>query len=120
MQKVTGIGGIFFRAKDPAALAAWYRDTLGVDDIHTGGMPWIQAAGPTVFSAFPDDSDYFAADKQVMFNFRVDDLDGMIAQLEAGGIAVENRPEWTMEGVGRFARIHDPEDNPIELWEPAQ
>lgn len=116
MQKVTGIGGVFFRAKDPEALQAWYREHLGL----TGLDPvWRQEEGATVFMPFAADTDYFgSAEQQWMINFRVADLDAMIAQLKAADIAVETRAEWDSE-VGRFARIHDPEGNPIELWEPS-
>lgn len=113
---VTGIGGFFFRAKDPEALRAWYADHLGV-----GSPPyglWETQAGPSVFSPFKADTDYFAADRSWMLNLRVDDLDALIASLKAAGIAVTTKPDWDMPGVGRFARIHDPEGNPIELWEP--
>ena len=72
----------------------------------------------TVFAPFKESSDYFAADKQWMINFRVDDLVGLMAQLAAAGIAVETRAEWDTPETGRFARIHDPEGNAIELWEP--
>ena len=113
---VTGIGGVFFRAKDPEALNAWYDQHLGVAT--QGYTPWEQGAGPTVFQPFKHDTDYFPADRQWMMNFRVSDLDGMMARLTAAGIEVITKPEWTMPGVGRFARIHDPEGNPIELWEP--
>lgn len=114
MARVTGIGGVFFRARDPAALAGWYQDALGIT---AGESPWAQEAGPTVFAPFPADSTYFAADRQVMLNLRVDDLDAMLAVLTARGIAAETRVEW--DGPwGRFARIHDPEGNPIELWQP--
>ena len=115
MAKATGIGGVFLRADDPEPLSSWYRTHLGID-LSQGA--WMQSAGPTVFAPFPRDSDYFEQDRQVMLNFRVDDLDGLIAQLSAAGIAAETRPEWDSE-IGRFARIHDPEGNPIELWEPA-
>jgi catechol 2,3-dioxygenase-like lactoylglutathione lyase family enzyme len=113
---VTGIGGFFFRARDPKLLKAWYAEHLAV-----GGPPyglWETQAGPSVFSPFPADTDYFAADRQWMLNLRVTDLDGMIARLRASGIAVETRPDWNMPGVGRFARLHDPEGNALELWEP--
>jgi predicted enzyme related to lactoylglutathione lyase len=121
---VVGMGGYFFRAKDPAGLKAWYKDHLGVgggmgSDPVTGRSNewvWYQQGGPTVFEPFKADSDYFAADKQTMINLRVSDLDGLLASLRAADVAVER--EETMEGVGRFARIHDPEGNPIELWEP--
>ncbi|MGE0283396.1 MAG: VOC family protein [Rhizobiaceae bacterium] len=118
MAKATGIGGFFFRARDPKALFAWYEQYLGVSDFNK--TIWMQAAGPTVFAPFPADTDYFGRmDQQFMINFRVDDLDAMMAQLKAAGIAVETRPEWDSE-IGRFCRIHDPEGNPIELWEPAK
>ncbi|MDX8348663.1 VOC family protein [Cognatiyoonia sp. IB215446] len=119
MEKVEAIGGIFFRAKDPAALAAWYHEKLGINPVPQDpeGQPWMQEAGPTVFAPFAEDTDYFGRmDQQWMLNFRVRDLDAMIAQLEAAGIEIGRRDD--MEGIGRFARIHDPEGNPIELWEP--
>lgn len=117
MAKVTGIGGVLFRARDPQALAAWYEAHLGIDDI--AKSVWRQEAGSTVFAPFAQDTAYFGrAEQQWMINFRVDDLDGMMAKLKAAGIAVETRAEWDSE-VGRFCRIHDPEGNPIELWEPA-
>ncbi len=116
MAGVTGIGGMFFRALDPAALAAWYRDHLGLPAGHEA--IWMQAAGPTVFAPFRQDSDCFAADRQVMLNLRVDDLASLLATLSDAGIAAETREEWDAGGYGRFARIHDPEGNPVELWEP--
>jgi predicted enzyme related to lactoylglutathione lyase len=116
MEKVTGIGGLFFRARDPDALTAWYRDNLGVDIIPT---VWIQQTGPTVFMPFQHDTDYFGrAEQGWMVNFRVADLSRMIAQLQAAGIEVTTKAEWDSE-IGRFARVHDPEGNPVELWEPA-
>lgn len=118
-QKVAGVGGFFFRAKDPAALAEWYARHLGVEE-GEGGSPWRQGSGFTVFAPFPEDSDYFAADRRFMLNFRVDDLDAMLAQLAAAGIAAETRPEEWDGRYGRFARIHDPEGNPVELWEPPE
>lgn len=120
MEKVTGIGGLFFRAKDPAALARWYEEHLGVTLTPSSyeGLPWRQEAGPTAFSPFPEGSDYFGDSKQVwMVNFRVRDLDMMIAQLRAAGMVVDVDPQQYPNG--RFARLHDPEGNPIELWEPA-
>lgn len=117
MAKVIGIGGFFFRARDPKVLAAWYQTHLGVDDIATA--VWTQQAGPTVFAPFSRDTDYFGRpEQQWMINFRVEDLDAMMAGLKAAGIEVETRAEWDSE-VGRFCRIHDPEGNPIELWEPS-
>lgn len=116
MEKVTGIGGVFFRARDPEALGRWYETHLGVD---VTTAVWFQDAGPTVLAPFPADTDYFAADRQWMINFRVADLDAMLRQLAAAGIDTETRPEWDSE-AGRFARLHDPEGNPIELWEPSR
>jgi glyoxylase I family protein len=116
MARVTGIGGLFFRSKDPKALAAWYATHLGIS---AGETPWTQDAGPTVFAPFAADSTYFAADRLHMLNLRVDDIDGFKQDLAAAGIAVETRPDWDGEW-GRFARIHDPEGNPIELWQPPE
>jgi glyoxylase I family protein len=116
LAQATGIGGVFFRADDPAALADWYRTHLGID-MTTG--TWPQQAGPTVFAPFKRDTDYFAADRQWMLNLRVDDLVTLLAQLRAKDIPVETRAAWDGDGsYGTFARIHDPEGNPIELWQP--
>ena len=113
---VTGIGGLFFRARDPKGLAAWYRQHLGVDA--GDDRVWRQDQGPTVFAPFPADSDYFPTDKQWMLNLRVRDIEAMIASLQAAGVKVITDPGWDSSGFGRFARIYDPEGNPIELWEP--
>lgn len=111
MAKALGIGGVFVRATDGKALADWYETHLGI-----GGF-WMQEAGPTVFQPFARESAYFPKDRQMMLNLRVDDLDALIAQLRTAGIAVETRAEWDTPETGRFARIHDPEGNPIELWQ---
>jgi predicted enzyme related to lactoylglutathione lyase len=119
MEKVNGIGGLFFRAKDPATLAKWYCDYLGVPPVPSSyeEEPWQQHAGPTAFAAFPNDTDYFGdGSKAWMINFRVADLDAMVAQLRAAGIEVTVAPESYPNG--RFARLYDPEGNPVELWEP--
>ena len=117
---VTGIGGLFFRAKDPEALSAWYTEHFDIQNVQTAGIPWQQSGGFTVFQPFPENSDYFSSDKSFMLNFRVSDLDAMIAKLEAAGLSVETRPdEWDNPAIGRFGRLHDPEGNPIELWQPA-
>ncbi|SKB00856.1 hypothetical protein SAMN06295879_3097 [Agreia bicolorata] len=113
---VTGIGGLFFRSRDPEARAAWYRENLGIGTGEDEG--WQQQAGPTVFAPFASDSDYFARDQPFMLNLRVTDLDALAAKLEGDGIAVERRPEWDDTDYGTFARIHDPEGLPIELWQP--
>jgi predicted enzyme related to lactoylglutathione lyase len=113
MAKATGIGGIFFRAHDTKALAAWYETHLGVSNF------WAQEAGFTVFAPFEQGTSYFPSTKQWMINFRVDDLDGLITQLNAAGIATETRPdEWDTPETGRFCRIVDPEGNQVELWQP--
>jgi glyoxylase I family protein len=120
MEKVVGIGGLFFRAKDPAALGQWYHEHLGIVITPTSydESPWQQEAGPTVIAPFPETTDYFGDPKRVwMVNFRVRNLGAMATQLREAGIAVEideqNYPN------GRFARLYDPEGNAIELWEPA-
>jgi len=114
---VTGIGGFFFRARDPEALRGWYRTHLGVGG--DGYHPWEQAAGPTMFLPFASSTDYWPADKPWLLNLRVNDLDAVVTRLNAAGIAVATDPAWDSPEAGRFARIHDPESNPIELWEPA-
>jgi glyoxylase I family protein len=119
METVVGIGGLFFRARDPDRLGRWYQDRLGVTLTPTNyeDRPWHQEAGPTAVSPFPDSSDYFGDAKTVwMVNFRVRDLDDMVAQLRASGIPVTVDPQRYPNG--RFARLHDPEGNPIELWQP--
>ena len=119
MEKVQGIGGFFFRSEDPGSLANWYLENLGISLVPTDAttMPWVSDAGPVVFAPFAADTEYFAPEKSFMLNFRVGDLDKMLVQLRGNGIEVSQETE--MEGVGRFARIHDPEGNAIELWEPA-
>jgi predicted enzyme related to lactoylglutathione lyase len=117
MERVLGIGGHFLRAADPAALAAWYRDCLGLDADQYG--VWEQAPGPTVFATFEAETDYFGSrTQQVMLNFRVRDLDAMLAQLRAKGADVSAETQ-EMDGVGRFGWVSDPEGNRIELWQPA-
>ena len=113
---VVGIGGVFFRANDPEALMNWYRKHLGVaaDDPYN----WVPKAGQTLFMPFAKDTDYFPADKQWMINFRVAELDTLLAALRDAGIEVITNPEWDTPETGRFARVHDPEGNPVELWEP--
>jgi predicted enzyme related to lactoylglutathione lyase len=119
-QKVLGIGGLFFRAENPAALAAWYKKHLGIDRVPTSYdvEPWIQEAGPTVFSPFPAASEQMGnPGKQWVINFRVADIDAFVAQLRADGITVQLDPQTYPNG--RFASLDDPEGHPIQLWEPA-
>jgi predicted enzyme related to lactoylglutathione lyase len=120
MERVHGIGGFFFRARDPKTLAAWYAAHLGVqltpeDYDHP---PWKQHAGPTVFAPFPADTQYFGRrEQQWMINFRVLHLSAMVTQLRDAGISVEVDSETYPNGT--FARLNDPEGNPIQLWQPA-
>lgn len=119
MEKVLGFGGFFFRSHDPKALGLWYQQHLGISLMPTSTQDsvWQQEAGPTIFAPFGEKSSYFGDPEKVwMVNFRVRDLDKMAAQLEAAGISVKIDPQSYPNG--RFARLHDPEGNPIELWQP--
>lgn len=120
VERVTGIGGVFFRAAAPAALQQWYAEHLGVEPPpETYDTPeWQQEAGPTVFAAFAESAEHFGRPEQRWsINFRVRNLDAMLAQLERAGIAVARDTERYPNG--RFAALADPEGNPIQLWEPA-
>jgi catechol-2,3-dioxygenase len=119
-ERVVGIGGLFFRANDPKTLAQWYFENLGISLMPSGkdSVPWHTEAGVTVFAPFPSRTKYFGPLTQMwMVNFRVRDLDKMAAQLRSKGIEVEIDAETYPHG--RFAHLHDPEGNPIELWQPA-
>ena len=111
---VSGLGGVFFRARDPAALKAWYEETLGVpaeDLMRSDGL---------VFAIFDADTDYFGPSGQgFMVNFRVASLDRMVERLRAAGVEVDDETQ-DQEGVGRFGWAVDPEGNRFELWEPAE
>ena len=110
---------MFFRAKDPSAIGRWYREMLGGDPVPPDydHRPWEQEAGPTMFAPFPENTEYFGRKAQAwMINFRVRDLDALVAQLRGSGAEVSVDPE--KHPNGRFARLHDPEGNPIELWQP--
>jgi predicted enzyme related to lactoylglutathione lyase len=120
MERVTGIGGIFFKAKDPDKLKAWYRDHLGVP-IEEHGSVMFQAKddpGPgTVWATFAQDTKYFEPTAaSFMINYRVKDLRAMLAQLKAAGATVEDKVQD--EGYGKFGWATDPEGNRFELWEP--
>ena len=109
MERVLGIGGYFVRNADPGILSAWYRDCLGLDADENG--LWRQEAGPTVFATFESETDYFGSRaQQAMINFRVRDLDAMLAQLRSQGADVAAQTQ-DMEGVGRFGWVTDPEGN---------
>jgi predicted enzyme related to lactoylglutathione lyase len=117
MERVLGIGGYFVRAADPAALSAWYRECLGLD-VDENGL-WRQAAGVTAFATFESGTDYFGSPaQQTMLNFRVRDLEAMLAQLRSKGADVGPETQ-EMEGVGRFGWVTDPEGHRVELWQPA-
>ena len=116
---VTGIGGLFFRAENPELLQKWYLEHLGVGASNTGNdWVWNQTAGPTVFAPFKADTDYFPKDKQWMLNLRVSGLDELLTKLRNAGMEIITKAEWDTPETGRFARIYDPEGNPIELWQP--
>jgi len=124
MERVQGIGGIFVRAQNRKVLACWYRDHLGIDvDEAWWGHAFVWSAqdrpesAATVWSAFPQDSEYFGRPEQAfMINFRVRDLDAMLAQLRAAGCDVADELEDS--GLGRFGWVTDPEGNRVELWQP--
>lgn len=120
MERVLGIGGVFLKARDPQALAAWYRDHLGVPVDAGQAFAALTSAGPgeiTVWSAFPTDTPYFGPSPATfMVNYRVKDLGAMLAQLRAAGVPVEDRVDDTE--FGRFGWATDPEGNRFELWEP--
>ena len=124
--RVTGLGGVFFKARDTDGLCAWYREHLDLPLEAWGGwaFKWRDAdakrpAGVTIWSPFKSDSDYFApSESAFMFNFRVDDLDRVRAGLKAEGVWVDDRVEESE--FGRFGWALDPEGNKIELWEPPE
>jgi glyoxylase I family protein len=119
VERVTGIGGFFFRAKDPEALTAWYEERLGVARVPSsyGDEPWRQEAGFTAFAPFPQDAEMIGPPEHTwMLNFRVADLEAMVAQLRAAGETVEVDPERYPNGL--FAQLEDPEGNRVQLWQP--
>lgn len=119
MQKVTGIGGFFFKAKDTKKLGLWYETHLGINPCPTSydEPVWHQQSGETVLAPFAEDTDYFGDVKQQwMINFRVIDINAMVSQLQNANIAVE--VDSTQYPNGHFARLRDPEGNPIQLWQP--
>ncbi|MEL6170057.1 MAG: VOC family protein [Pseudomonadota bacterium] len=121
MEKVLGLGGVFIRTKDPNALAAWYRDQLGIDVPPTDYETpiWTSDGGPCLVAPFAADTEYFGRPEQAfMLNFRVRDLEAMSRQLEAAGVPVKPDPT-SPHPNGSFAWVHDPEGNRIELWEPS-
>ena len=120
MAKVTGLGGVFYVVKDPAATRAWYRDTLGIDGEYGPQLNWSEETGDqpySLISHFPDDQYVKPGRGGFMINLRVDDCDGMVAQLEAKGVKVLGHVD---EGYGKFAWILDPDGVKIELWQQVQ
>jgi predicted enzyme related to lactoylglutathione lyase len=120
MERVLGVGGIFFKARDPKTLAAWYRDHLGVPletDQTYATFKSSGAAEVTAWSTFPAETTYFGeGPAPFMLDYRVRDLDAMLAQLRAAGARVEERIEEY--DFGRFGWAIDPEGNRFELWQP--
>lgn len=124
MRRVTGIGGIFFKTKDPKALAEWYRVHLGMDVEEWGGVAfrWVtddnpSGTGTTVWSPFQADTQYFApSEASFMINYRVEDLDAVLAALREEGCAVDDKVEESE--FGKFGWVMDPAGNRIELWQP--
>ncbi len=122
MARVLGVGGVFFRSKDPETLGQWYQQWLGVPVEHPYGATLkpsdMPPAGLTVWAPFAHDTDYFDPSlKEFMFNLVVDDLDGALAQVQEGGAELAGEVEEYE--YGRFGWFMDPEGNKVELWEPA-
>lgn len=126
MKRVTGIGGIFFKAKDPAALREWYRQHLGIDVTEWGGaaFDWVtpdnpKGTGTTAWSVFEESSKHFAPSAApFMINYRVADLHGLLAALRAEGCAVDEKVDESE--YGKFGWVMDPEGNRVELWQPPE
>jgi predicted enzyme related to lactoylglutathione lyase len=124
MKRVTGIGGIFFKATDPKKLGAWYRDHLGLDVTDWGGAVFRWGGpdgepGTTIWSAFARDTDYMAPSQaSFMVNFRVADLEALLAALRAEGCNVIDHTEAS--DLGKFGWVVDPEGNKVELWQPPE
>jgi predicted enzyme related to lactoylglutathione lyase len=124
MKKVTGIGGVFFKCKDPKKLKDWYNKQLGfTTDDYGAGFHWIQAdnkkKGFTQWSPFPENTDYFSpSTRDYMFNYIVDDLEALVAELKRDGVEILD--DISVYEYGKFVHINDPEGNKIELWEPME
>ena len=123
MARVTGIGGVFLRSRDPKAMAKWYSQHLGItlSDFNGTGFQWSDevpaGTGMTAWSAFPEDTSYFGDGPQTsMINYRVDDLDALLASLSAAGVWID--PKREAYAYGQFAWIKDCDGNRLELWQP--
>ena len=117
-ERVTGVGGVFFRARNPEVLVAWYAEHLGVPVQGDGYVVFTESGNTVVRAPFKEDTDYWPAAKQAMVNFTVRDLDAMLGQLRDAGVEVDDKVE-VMDGIGRFGWAVDPEGNRFELWEPS-
>ncbi len=119
MKRVIGLGGIFFKAKDPKALYEWYRKHLGIEGAEgTGAIFRDKLPAVNVWSVFPQDTTYFApSQSSFMINFRVDNLDDLLKALHEEGVQVDDKVERSSD-YGNFGWIMDPEGNRVELWEP--
>ncbi len=123
MARVTGIGGVFLRARDPKSLSAWYAKHLGIQLADYGGATFLWSdeipatTGMTTWSLFPENTTHFGSGtQQAMINYRVDDLDALLTQLAAANVTID--PKRDEYDFGRFAWITDPEGNRVELWQP--
>jgi predicted enzyme related to lactoylglutathione lyase len=119
MAKAVGVGGVFLKAKEPEKLAAWYAQHLCIPSQDGGSLAFDgpDSAGMTVFAHFPLSTDYFGGGEQsAMVNFRVDDLDGLLAKLAAAEVRID--PKRDDYPYGKFAWVWDPEGNRVELWQP--
>ncbi len=119
MAKAVGVGGVFLRASDPEKLSAWYAEHLGIPSQDGGSLAFDgpESMGMTVFAHFPASTKYFGEGaQQVMINFRVDNLDELLAKLTTANVRIDSNRED--HAYGRFAWIWDPEGNRVELWEP--
>ncbi len=123
MKRVTGVGGIFFKSKDPDQLREWYRKHLGIESESWGGFAFQwqddprSQNGTTIWTVFPDSTKYFApSDRPFMINFRVADLASLLAQLRVEGVQVDDKMDESE--FGKFGWVMDPDGNRIELWEP--
>jgi predicted enzyme related to lactoylglutathione lyase len=117
MERVLGIGGVFFRSEQPEELRAWYAQHLGVELEPYGGVTFRAEPGDvTIWHAFPGDTDYFPPEQAAMLNYRVRDLDAMLAQLRGAGVEVKD--EISDSEHGRFGWARDPEGRLLELWQP--
>jgi predicted enzyme related to lactoylglutathione lyase len=129
MGRVTGLGGVFIKSRDPKALGEWYKQHLGIEfapagpDCSYSALAWKDDpktdGGMSVFSVFSQESKHFApSTSSFMINLRVEDMDGLMTKLSAEGVNIDPKHDDTP--YGRFAWVYDPDGNKIELWEPGK